>query len=120
MSTPLDAVYNRCRPVPLWSGSSNASQRRRVTTRCSKGYKREEGQRKAGSGKREAGNPLSGIAPNKKLAACAGAILIVPALLFAQTASSTPPTATPAAPTAAQSAPTSSAHPEVVNLTLKG
>src|SRR5438105_5835037 len=92
MSTPLDAVYNRCRPVPLWSGSSNASQRRRVMTRCSKGY------RLAGGGRREAGSGASW----QITAIFAGAILLVPALLFGQ-----------------QSAPAPT-HPEVVNLTLKG
>src|SRR6185436_5261190 len=57
MSTPSDAVYNRCRPVRLWNGSSNASQRRLVTTRCWKA---------------------------SKLAITAGAILLVPALVSAQ------------------------------------
>ena len=57
MSTPSDAVYNRCRPVRLWNGSSNASQRRPVTTRCWKA---------------------------SKLAITAGAILLVPALVSAQ------------------------------------
>src|SRR5438105_6962631 len=70
MSTPLDAAYNRCRPVPLWNGSSSASQRRRVTTRCWKGCRRE-----AGGGRREAGSGA---------ALAAAAILLIPALVFAQ------------------------------------
>src|SRR5437899_2383522 len=41
MSTPLDAVFSRCRPVRLWNGSSSASRRRRATTRCWKGGYRE-------------------------------------------------------------------------------
>src|SRR5438876_7253130 len=88
MSTPLDAVFSRCRPVRLWNGSSSASRRRRATTRCWKGYRREEGRGKAEEG--------SGAA------LAAGAILLIPALLFAQQAPTTP------------------SHPEVVNLTLKG
>src|SRR3954469_12371253 len=38
MSTPSDALYNRCRPVPPWNGSSSASRPRRATTRCWKVY----------------------------------------------------------------------------------
>ncbi|HYU52199.1 MAG TPA: POTRA domain-containing protein, partial [Gemmatimonadaceae bacterium] len=87
MSTPLDAVFSRCRPVRLWNGSSSASRRHRATTRCWKGC------RLAGSGRREAGSGA---------ALAAGAILLIPALLFAQQAPTTP------------------SHPEVVNLTLKG
>src|SRR5438067_10543448 len=101
MSTPLDAVYNRCRPVPPWNGSSSASRRRRVTTRCSKGYKRD-----AGSGKGEAGRAV----------VLAAAILLVPAVLFSQQ----PPPSAPITAQAPPPAPTTPAHPEVVNLTLKG
>src|SRR6266404_7557100 len=94
MSTPLGAVYNRCRPVPPWNGSSSASLLRQATTRCSRGCKREAGRREAGSGKGEAG---SGV--------IAATILLVPALLLSQ---QTAP------------APILPSHPEVVNLTLKG
>src|SRR5687768_5909233 len=38
MFIPLDAAYNRCRPVPPWNGSSSASLRPPATTRCSKAY----------------------------------------------------------------------------------
>src|SRR5438067_10816453 len=90
MFTRLDAAYNRCRPVPPWNGSSSASRLRKATTRCWKGYRRE---------KREAGTGLAGIgAPGIDVAGIgvarigvarsavlfAGAILLVPALLFPQ------------------------------------
>src|SRR5207244_10385475 len=76
MSIPSGAVYNRCRPVPPWNGSSSASQPRRATTRCSRGYR---GKREAGSGKR---GPRRGII-------LAAAILFVPALLVAQQTTAT-------------------------------
>src|SRR2546423_5120767 len=116
MSIPSDAVSSRCRPVRLWNGSSSASRQRRATTRCWKGCKGEEGRGKGEERQRKDGSGAAG----RLEAIFAGAALFVPALLFAQAASSTAPAATPPAPTAAQSAPTSNAHPEVVNLTLKG
>src|SRR5437764_1536071 len=113
MSTPSGAVYNRCRPVRLWNGLSSASRRRLVTTLCSKGSK------EAASSFVASGWQLTYRAFGL-VAIGVGAILFVPTPLFSQTASSTPSTATAPAPAAAQAAPTSNAHPEVVNLTLKG
>src|SRR5439155_969004 len=99
MSTPLDAVFSRCRPVRLWNGSSSASRRRRATTRCWKGCRLAGGgRREAGRGKREEGRGVAG----RLRAIVAGGILLGPARLFAQQAPTTP------------------SHPEVVNLTLKG
>src|SRR2546423_4896561 len=121
MSIPSDAVSSRCRPVRLWNGSSSASRQRRATTRCWKGCKGEEGRGKGEEGQRKEGQRKDGSGAAGRLGAIfAGATLFVPALLFAQAASSTPPAAMPPAPAAAQTAPTSNAHPEVVNLTLKG
>src|SRR5437870_12111165 len=71
MSIPSGAVYNRCRPVPPWNGSSSASQPRRATTRCSRGYR---GKTDEGRGKRDEGRALG----------LAAALLLVPALLFSQ------------------------------------
>src|SRR5882724_10387273 len=107
MSTPLDAVSNRCRPVPPWNGSLSASRRRRATTRCWKDYRLGE----AGSGKREAGVRRLGATLLARVVRASrfplpASLLFVPALLFSQQTS----TATPATPL----------HPEVVNLTLKG
>src|SRR6476646_4696913 len=102
MSTPSGAVYNRCRPVPPWNGSSSASRLRRATTRCSKDCRREEG-----SGKREAGRATETFSrsrtPRFPLPASLFPLLFVPTLLFAQNKQ----------PVIPQS-------PEVVNLTLKG
>src|SRR5256714_12483535 len=114
MSTPSGAVYNRCRPVRLWNGLSSASRRRLVTTHCSKVYNL-----RAAGGCVASGWELTYRAFGF-VAIGVGAILVVPTPLFSQTASSTPPAAMPPAPAAAQTAPTSNAHPEVVNLTLKG
>src|SRR6059058_1785028 len=112
MSTPSDAVYNRCRPVRLWNGLSSASRRRLVTTLCSKVCDLRAAGSYVASGWELTYRALGLVAIG------VGAILVVPTLLFSQTASSTPSTAP--APAAAQPAPTSNAHPEVVNLTLKG
>src|SRR5436305_246651 len=120
MSTPSGAVYNRCRPVRLWNGLSSASRRRLVTTLCSKVCDLRAAGSYVASGWELTYRALGLVAIG------VGAILVVPTLLFSQTASSTPSTAAPPAPTpappatAAQPAPTSNAHPEVVNLTLKG
>ncbi len=90
MSTRLDVVYNRCRPVRLWNGLSSVSLLLQATTRYWKAY-----------------SLLGGIA-----AVCAGATLFAPALLYGQDQQPTvPPKKITAAP---------SPHPEVVNLTLKG
>ncbi|MFL5528823.1 MAG: outer membrane protein assembly factor, partial [Gemmatimonadaceae bacterium] len=116
MSTRLDAVFSRCRPVRRWNGSSSASRRRRVTTRCWKGYRREAGSvtreagsvtREAGSGKREAGSALA-----RRGVGIAALITLLPAALFSQQTSAQPTPPTPRAAT--------DEHPEVVNLTLKG
>src|SRR2546421_12175692 len=117
MSTRLDAVYNRCRPVPPWNGSSSASRLRKATTRCWKGFR---------SGRREAGGGVTGSG-----VVIAGAILLVPALLFSQhptppdtvraPATTPAPIQTPApAQTTPSAEPKPPTHPEVVNLTLKG
>src|SRR5437773_11029050 len=109
MFIPLDAVYSRCRPVRLWNGSSSASRRRQVTTRCWKGCRREggRGRREAGSGRREAGTAsLSRATHHYSLFPHPSALfplLFVPTLLFSQQAAQKEP-----------------ANPEVVNLTLKG
>src|SRR6478672_11402196 len=95
MSTPSAAVYNRCRPVPPWNGSSSASRLRRATTRCSKDCRREEG-----SGKREAGRATETFSRSRTPRF---PLLFVPTLLFAQ-----------------NKQPVIPQHPEVVNLTLKG
>src|SRR5256714_2325209 len=114
MSTPSGAVYNRCRPVRLWNGLSSASRRRLATTLCWKVYNL-----RAAGGCVASGWELTYRAFGF-VAIGVGTTLVVPTPLFSQTASSTPSTATAPAPAAAQSAPTSNAHPEVVNLTLKG
>src|SRR3954465_8466078 len=101
MSTPSDAAYNRCRPVPLWNGSSNASRRRRATTRCWKDCRREARGERREAGRREAGR-------RARITVLVAAILLVPTLLLSQ--QTAPATPAPVAPT----------HPEVVNLTLKG
>src|SRR6202008_4685092 len=100
MSTPSGAAYNRCRPVPPWNGSSSASRLRRVTTRCSRGYRgaRDEGRGArddgAGSGRQEAGSGKRVTGSWKREARRAlvfvGASLFLPALLVSQ---QPPPTA---------------------------
>src|SRR3954470_6018811 len=96
MFTPSDAAYNRCRPVPLWNGSSNASRRRQATTRCWKDCKRE-----AGGGKREAGGGRREQERGRhaRSAVIVATILLVPTLLLSQqTAPATPAPAVPSHP----------------------
>src|SRR5204863_2785935 len=110
MSIPLDAAYNRCRPVQPWSGSLSASRQRRATTRCSRDCKRD-----AGGGRREAGVRLDGtsaflarIVRASRLSPPASSLASLFALLLLP------------APLSSQAPPTPPSHPEVVNLTLKG
>src|SRR4051812_39290394 len=103
MSTPSDAAYNRCRPVPLWNGSSNASRRRQATTRCWKDCRREARGGRREAGRREAGRREAGR--RARITVLVAAILLVPTLLLSQ--QTAPATPAPGAPT----------HPEVVNLT---
>src|SRR6476661_7723684 len=105
MFTRLDAAYNRCPPVRLWSGSLRGLQRRRVTTRCSKGYR----------GLAVSGGRLARTA-NRLPLTIAFSALLLPALLSSQAVDTPrPPTVPPKKLTAPPSP-----HPEVVNLTLKG
>src|SRR5437762_1709567 len=110
MSTPSDAGYNRCRPVPPWNGSLSASRRRPATTRCSRGYRRD-----ARSASRF---PLPASLLRTAITGV-GAILLVPALLYSQQPPPPPPT-TPITAKAPAPTATATTHPEVVNLTLKG
>jgi len=116
MFTRLDAAYNRCRVVRPWNGLLSASRPRRQTTRCWKGYKREEG-----SGKREGARVRSfrfAVPPSRfplPASLLLGALLL-PALLTSQAVDTPrPPTVPPKKLTSPPSP-----HPEVVNLTLKG
>src|SRR4051812_7635130 len=103
MSTPLDAVYNRCRPAPPWNGLSSASLVPPATTRCSRGCSRTR---------------------RALLWIVASAAILAPIAGNSQQPTGTPATPLPAkttppavTPPAEPQAPT---HPEVVNLTLKG
>src|SRR5690349_9126599 len=111
MFTRLDAGYNRCPPVLLWSGSLRGLQQRRLTTHCWKAYKRD-----AGCGTRDAFSLRAFASRIPHLASLLVGALLLPALLVAQAVDTPrPPTVPPKKLTAAPSP-----HPEVVNLTLKG
>src|SRR5438270_5419517 len=117
MSTPLDAVYNRCRPAPPSNGLSSALLVPTATTRCSRDCSRKlSGSGFIGQSKRVAGRAF--------LCIVASAAILAPVAGNSQQPTSTPTTPLPrtttspaVTPPAEPQAPT---HPEVVNLTLKG